>query len=40
MDVIASYWATWIRTRKMTESESVALPFGDSPMLCALPCNM
>ena len=24
-------WATWIRTRKMTESESVALPFGDSP---------
>ena len=25
-------WATRIRTLKMTESESVALPFGDSPM--------
>ena len=24
-------WATRIRTLKMTESESVALPFGDSP---------
>ena len=27
-------WATRIRTLKMTESESVALPFGDSPLLC------
>ena len=25
-------WATRIRTLKMTESESVALPFGDSPI--------
>ena len=25
-------WATRIRTLKMTESESVALPFGDSPL--------
>ena len=29
-------WATRIRTLKMTESESVALPFGDSPMCVAL----
>ena len=27
-------WATRIRTLKMTESESVALPFGDSPIFC------
>ena len=26
-------WATRIRTLKMTESESVALPFGDSPSI-------
>ena len=26
-------WATRIRTLKMTESESVALPFGDSPRM-------
>ena len=28
--------ATRIRTWKMTESESVALPFGDSPKSCSL----
>ncbi len=28
---MSSNWATRIRTLKMTESESVALPFGDSP---------
>ena len=25
-------WATWIQ--ELTESESVALPFGDSPLPC------
>ena len=32
-----SSWATRIRTLKMTESESVALPFGDGPIFIKIP---
>lgn len=29
-------WAGWIRTSGMTESKSVALPLGDSPIFCCI----
>ncbi len=34
--VIIHNWASRIRTYKMTESESAALPFGYSPLFAAV----
>ena len=37
MKPLKNYWARRIRTFEMTESESVALPLGYSPLFCVFP---
>ena len=32
-------WGSWIRTNEVTESESVALPLGDTPIICFCPAS-
>ncbi len=39
-DLREKSWARRIRTFEVTESESVALPLGDSPMYCFLPASL